>query len=166
MFATTETYMKRVPQYSYPRAPLARSQGSGRCIDSGFFYWASEQIPSTGTGLPGKIAIWTSMRLHPGQFPCVRVSNVRGQFRDARCETGGAFAVSIGPAPKIVRGKPRNFSKSELAAVRKWIVLNRVLLLTHWTSDTMDSLEFCERIRPLKRSWCARRQPCEPNPVT
>lgn len=150
--------MKRVPLYSYPRAPLARVQCSGRCIESGFYYWASEQIPSTRTRLPGKIAIWTSMRLHHGQFPCVRVSNVRGQFRSARCVTGGAFAVSIGTAPKVIRGKPSNFSQIELAAIRKWIVLNRALLLTHWTSDTLDSLEFCERIRPLKRSWCAHRE--------
>lgn len=150
--------MKRVPLYSYPRAPLARAQGSGRCIESGLYCWASEQIPSTRTGLPGKIAIWTTMRLHPGQFPCVRVSNVRGKFRDARCVTGGAFAVSIGAAPKIICGKPRNFSQFELAAVRKWIVLNRALLLNHWTSDTMGSLEFCKRIRPLRRSWSGRHK--------
>ena len=147
--------MNKVLLYGYPHARMMKSRVSARVLEPCNYGFLSDRNSRKSTGLPGKIAIWTSTQ-YQRHIPHIRVSNIRGKFWDARYETGGAFAISIEIAPKVIRGRPRNFSREELAAVRKWIVINRKLLLERWISDTMDSFDICERIRPLRRSWYQR----------
>lgn len=54
--------------------------------------------------------------------------------------------VTLTTRPRVVVGK---LSPEDLKIVRKWIVLNRRVILDHWNEDA-DSLDLVQRLRRLR----------------
>ena len=131
---------------------VGRFQLHGKMMSSEDYARMSDRIGSKTSGIPWGICIWISMRGSSHHCPCIRVSNSRKRFRDPCCDSGGAFAINIIGTPRVIAGIPRNFAAKEIHAIKKWIHLNRSLLLERWQSLYMDTGDFCENIRVFRIS--------------
>lgn len=106
--------------------------------------WSMSNVKSDTSGLPGMIYIWVNSPAKLPHWARIKVSNVRGKFRE-----GDSFTVSITEDPKVKSGTPANFDAKELQAVFDWVHVNRKVLLEFWVADNMEF----EEIKPRLVKW-------------
>jgi hypothetical protein len=92
------------------------------------------------TGLP--MNIWIGPRGHARHAPRIKVQmDHRDQF-----DLGKLAVVGIGTdRPQIIEG---DLSASDLGLVRRYIALNRQVILNHWRGET-DGVELVQALKPL-----------------
>jgi hypothetical protein len=103
------------------------------------FYLASNLWPKE-TGLP--FVVWISLRGELGPDACVWVS------RSPKDLPSKMVTVAIQPDVRVVEGE---MSATDLVSLRKWIELNRDVLVGHWDGDIESSVDALNAIRPITR---------------
>ena len=93
---------------------------------------AMANLSSSRTGLPNGIVVYVSVKDSPSSrhAPRVKISNVRNSFNPWDTWSIGLYSEEL----PLVAGKPKNFSRMELDAVRSFLLLNRELLLNYWNA--------------------------------
>ena len=91
------------------------------------------------TGLP--MTVWVSPRGGARHDARVKVSRSGGE----RVELEDTAVVAIRPEPALLEG---DLGSADLAAVVRWIVLNRDILLAYWdgAADTADLIQRLRRV--------------------
>ena len=91
------------------------------------------------TGLP--MTVWVSPRGGARHDARVKVSRSGGE----RMELEDTAVVAIRPEPALLEG---DLGSADLAAVVRWIVLNRDILLAYWdgAADTADLIQRLRRV--------------------
>jgi hypothetical protein len=92
------------------------------------------------TGLP--MVVWISERGHARHDVRVKVSLTHGR----RARPDHTASVSVRPDVRLVAGPP--LDGQDLALVRRWIELNRDVLLAYWDGDLLTD-EALARLRPV-----------------
>jgi hypothetical protein len=115
-------------------------------VISEFDIYAMSNLSDRSTGLPNGIWIWVQDNGY-GTSPHalrIKVSNLRG--KGLRPDSPG-FSVSVEEdPPRIVAGKPENFSTKELNSIFEWVKSNRQLLV-ELASNVIDPAEFVSRLK-------------------
>src|ERR1017187_9193350 len=93
------------------------------------------------TGLPFFVWVRPSMGLRREVW--VGVSPDRNS-----CGGGDLIQVAIRPEVRVVKGK---LSNKDLAALRRWVELNQVMIVKYWDGDPViqDSLDVYDAVRSL-----------------
>jgi hypothetical protein len=102
-----------------------------------FFFMSN--LPPRFTGLP--FMVWISPRGYARHDIRVKVS------RSHKVKKGEFIVVSVRPEVEVLRGQLR---PTELQSLRKWIELNREVLVKFWDGDIQDTLQVLEQLKPLK----------------
>ena len=89
------------------------------------------------TGLP--MTVWVSPRGHARHDARVKVSRSGGE----RMVVDDTAVVAIRPEPSVLEG---DLGSADLAAVARWIVRNRDVLLAYW-DGTVDTAELIQRLQ-------------------
>ena len=92
------------------------------------------------TGLP--MIVWISERGHARQDARVKVSLVHGR----RARPDRTASVSVRPTVEIVAG--RRLDRQDMDLVRKWIELNREVIIAYWNGDLLTD-EAIARLEPI-----------------
>jgi hypothetical protein len=101
-------------------------------------FFLMSNLPPRFTGLP--FMVWISPRGYARHDVRVKVS------RSHKVKKGEFVTVSVHPQVVVLRGELR---RGELELLRKWIELNREVLVRFWDGDIPDTLEVLEQLRPL-----------------
>jgi hypothetical protein len=91
------------------------------------------------TGLP--MTVYVSLQPGSKHDVRVKVSTVHGQTLDP----SRTAVVSVRPEPKLIHGE---LTGRDLELVKRWIELNRDLLIAHWEAR-LDSEDMFEQVRSL-----------------
>jgi hypothetical protein len=105
--------------------------------------WAMSSLTHKTTGL-GNISVWVSPKF-AGHQPRVKVSNIRGRSAESNQDS---FSLSISSPIKLLAGKPRSFSRKELASILRWIKLNEGVLLDYWNLK-LDPEDLKDLLKPV-----------------
>ncbi|HZA67324.1 MAG TPA: DUF4160 domain-containing protein [Geminicoccaceae bacterium] len=92
------------------------------------------------TGLP--MIVWISERGHARHDARVKVSLVHGR----RARPDRTASVSVRPTVEIVAG--RRLDRQDMDLVRKWIELNREVIIAYWNGDLLTD-EAIARLEPI-----------------
>jgi hypothetical protein len=106
--------------------------------DEDFFEMAN--LSPTLTGLP--MIVWISERGRSRRDARVKVSLVHGR----KAHPDQMYSVSVRPSVDIVAGP--QLAPGDLAAVQRWIELNRDVILAYWDGDLLTD-EAIARLKPL-----------------
>jgi hypothetical protein len=101
-------------------------------------YEMANLYPRT-TGLP--MTVWVSPRGNARHDARVKVSRSGGE----RMVPEDTAVVGIRPVPALLEG---NLGSEELEAVRRWIELNRDVLIAYWEGEA-DTAELIQRLRRI-----------------
>jgi hypothetical protein len=105
--------------------------------DEGMFEMANHRPERTG--LP--FAVFISQQ--GGAWHDVRVRIARGP----RADPARMVTVTVRPEPRVI--PPDALSAEEFALVRRWIELNRQVLIDYWTGDIAYTEDALAALRPL-----------------
>ena len=92
------------------------------------------------TGLP--MIVWISERGHARHDARVKVSLVHGR----RARPDRTASVSVRPTVEVVAG--RRLDRQDMDLVRKWIELNREVIIAYWNGDLLTD-EAIARLEPI-----------------
>jgi len=98
-------------------------------------------ISSKRSGIDLKI--WTSQK-RGSHGPRVKVTKVGEQLTNSN-----SCSVTISDSPEIVAGNIKIISTSQFKELKKWIVLNKDVLIKLWNHGYEDSGDFLEDIKKL-----------------
>ena len=110
---------------------------SGAADDEGLFEMAN--LRPERTGLP--FVVFISQQ--GGARHDVRVKISRGP----RADPARMVTVTVRPEPRVI--PPDALSPEEFALVRRWIELNRQVLIDYWTGDIAYTEDALTALRPL-----------------
>lgn len=91
------------------------------------------------TGLP--FVVWISMNPGGPHDVWVKVS------RSPRVHHSESVTVAIRPDVRVVGGG--KLSASDLSILRKWVELNRDVIIRHWDGDIEDTQDALDALKPL-----------------
>jgi hypothetical protein len=118
--------------------PASRAPAASTTAEDELFEMAN--LSPTSTGLP--MVVWISERGRARHDARVKVSLVHGR----RAHLDETASVSVRPTVEVVAGPP--LDPRDLAAVRRWIELNRDAILAYWAGEIFTD-EVIARLVPI-----------------
>jgi hypothetical protein len=109
-------------------------------MEKGVDFFLLSNLMTQSTGLP--FCVWIS-----SWDPSRNDVSVFGFSRTLKAVPSEMVLVSIRPDVRVIEGK---MTVSDLALLRKWIELNRDVLIRHWEGD-LDSKGVIDTIYPINR---------------
>jgi hypothetical protein len=109
--------------------------------DSTWHYDMAVNLRSTQTGLPK--LVWVSTRTEE-QGPRIKIGidPIKAKGFD-ECAT-----MTISEKPEVVGDIPKEITETDINVIRKWVLLNKDVLLEYWQDD-ISSTELFLKLRQL-----------------
>jgi len=119
------------------RYPTSSKIGVVQALGETQDLYAMSNLSPKSTGLP--FVVWISTQTEGPDDVRVWVS------RGPRPDNSGLVSIAIQPTVRVVTG---TMSEHDLTLLRKWIELNRDVIIQHWDGD-IDSWDAIAAIKPL-----------------
>jgi len=71
--------------------------------------------------------------------------------RAAKVRPSEMLTVAVRPSPRLIRGA---MNREEFDLVKRWIELNRNVLIDYWNGDIEYTEDVLAAITPLNHQWC------------